>query len=147
MEIDFRGLPLLMSQHLLDCRRRNFAGRVRCNGRPPPSLTAYALHRPDELWAVLLVNKDPVQAWTVTPRFVGPEPSAVTFFEGTCDIYQFSRAQYRWQADGAKGRPALSHPPKHNTWLAGNSTSFHLPPWSLTVIRGRKPLSGEQNWE
>ncbi len=99
------------------------------------SLTAYAVQRPDGLWAVLLVNKDPVRARTVALRFAGPKAGTATSLEGPCDLYQFSGAQYRWRADGAKGRPAFSRHPAHTVWPAG-APSFRLPPWSLTVIRG-----------
>jgi hypothetical protein len=113
------------------------------DGHPP--LTAYAVRRPDRLWAVLLVNKDPARALTVELRFAGSEPGAVTLLEGPCDLYQFSGAQYRWQADGAKGRPALSRSPAHTVRPAGAPPGVRLPPWSLTVIRGHGPQPGEQN--
>jgi hypothetical protein len=109
----------------------------------PPPLTAYAVHRPDRLWAVLLVNKDPVKALTVTLRFVGSGPGAVTLMEGPRDLYQFSDAQYRWHADGEKGRPALSLPARHSAKLSGSPSGVRLPPWSLTVIRGHGPQPGE----
>ncbi len=106
-------------------------------------VTAYAVRRPDELWAVLLVNKDPARARTVKLRFTGHEKAAGALLKGPCDQYQFSRAQYRWHADGSKGRPALSCPPAHISWPAKAPSSFRLPPWSLTVIRGRGPHPGK----
>lgn len=107
------------------------------DGHPP--LTAYALHRPDGLWAILLVNKDPVEGKTVKLRFTGPKKEAVTLLKGPCDLYRFSGAQYRWHADGAKGRPAFSRPPAHIVLPSKAPRSFRLPPWSLTVIRGHGP--------
>lgn len=111
------------------------------DGHPP--LTAYALHRPDRLWAVLLVNKDPERTLTAALRFTGLEPGAVSLLQGPCDIYQFSNAQYRWQADGANGRPALSNPPMRLARTARAPASVQLPPWSLTVIRAPGPKPGE----
>ena len=113
----------------------------------PPPLTAYAVHRPDGLWSMLLVNKDPARARTIALRFAGLEPGAVTLLEGPCDLYQFSRAQYRWHVNRVKGRPAHSSPPTHIAWPVDAPPSVRLPPWSLTVIRGHGPQSSEQNRE
>jgi len=113
----------------------------------PPPLTAYAVHRPDGLWSVLLVNKDPARARTIALRFAGLEPGAVNLLEGPCDLYQFSRAQYRWHVNRVKGRPAYSIPPTHITWPVDAPPSVRLPPWSLTVIRGHGPQPCEQNRE
>lgn len=102
-------------------------------------LTAYAVQRPDGLWAVLLVNKDPRQEWTVTLRFAGPEPSAAADLQGPADLYQFSAAQYRWRANGEHGRPLRSDPPRHTVLPERDLTNVRLPPWSLTVVRGNGP--------
>lgn len=107
-----------------------------------PSLSAYALHRPDGLWAMLLVNKDPVRSKDIKIQFAGHGKGKATPLKGPCDLYRFSAAEYRWQADGEKGRPAFSRPPAHLALPAKTST-FHLPPWSLTVIRGHGPHAGE----
>jgi hypothetical protein len=102
-------------------------------------LTAYAVHRPDGLWAVMLVNKDPVRGWTAALRFSGQESGQAALLEGPGDLYQFSSAQFRWHADGAKGRPVLGRPAAHIALPAGKAPGTWLPPWSLTVIRGHGP--------
>lgn len=101
-------------------------------------VSAYAIHRPDGRWAVLLVNKDPMRERTVKLRFAGPEKGTITLLKAPCDLYQFSKAQYRWRADGPKGRPVFSHPPTHIKRHSKAPASFRLPPLSLTVVRGRR---------
>src|SRR5205807_25308 len=36
---------------------------------PEPALSAYALHRPDGRWAVLVVNREPRRSFTLDVRF------------------------------------------------------------------------------
>jgi hypothetical protein len=55
-------------------------------------------------------------------------------FIGKVELIQFSRQQYAWHADGPNGQPIRSLPPTHFTQDA--SSSFELPPYSLTVLRG-----------
>jgi hypothetical protein len=109
-------------------------------------VNAYALRRPDGLWSVLLVNKDPQRQRTVALHFAGPEVNAFTPLQGPADLYQFSATQYRWRANGAFGRPQRSHPPQHRL-LTGHQAPLHLrlPPWSLTVVRSRAPQAGQPN--
>ncbi|MDS4070384.1 MAG: discoidin domain-containing protein [Candidatus Competibacter sp.] len=107
------------------------------DGASPP--TAYAVQRPDGLWAVLLVNKDPKREWTVRPRFVGPEQGALAGLQGPADLYQFSAAQYHWRANGEHGRPRRSWPPRHTVLRERAPPHVRLPPWSLTVIRSGGP--------
>jgi hypothetical protein len=77
-------------------------------------VNAYALRRPDGLWSVLLVNKDPQRQrdrCAALRRSRGP--NAFTPLQGPADLYQFSATQYRWRANGAFGRPQRSHPQQH----------------------------------
>jgi len=109
-------------------------------------VSAYALRRPDGLWSVLLVNKDPQRQRTVALHFSGPEANAFTPLQGPADLYQFSATQYRWRANGAFGRPQRSHPPQYRL-LPGHQAplQLRLPPWSLTVVRSRAPQAGQPN--
>ncbi|MBP9805730.1 MAG: hypothetical protein KBE22_12610, partial [Candidatus Accumulibacter sp.] len=100
-------------------------------------LSAYALQRPDGLWAVLLVNKDPTREWTVVLRFAGLDPGALASLQGAADLYQFSAAQYQWRANGEHGRPQRSEPPRHSRLREG--APLQVPAWSLTVIRSSGP--------
>ena len=107
----------------------------------PSPLSVYAVRRPDRRWAILAVNKDPERDWTIALRFVGPAPDTVAPWPGPADLYQFSAEQYRWQANGARGRPARSRPPEHTRLSDRAAVSVRLPPWSLTVVRSAGPRS------
>ncbi len=99
-----------------------------------PLVTAYAVHRPDGQWAVLLLNKDPNTSHQVTVRFQSTgKPAHVRFF-GPCDLYQYSAAQYIWHPNGPHGYAAPDLPPSHRVSAERN---ILLPPFSLTVVRGR----------
>src|SRR5881397_1720465 len=58
-------------------------------------------------------------------------------FVGQVEVVQFSRQQYTWHDDGPNGHPVRSLPPAHSTREA--SSIYELPPYSLTVLRGRVP--------
>jgi hypothetical protein len=102
------------------------------------AVSAYAVRRPDKQWALLAINKHPNRAarLSVQFNFSGERPQIT--FGGDVDIIQFSRDQYAWHDDGPNGRPIRSLPPAHFTQEA--SSFYDLPPYSLTVLRGR--LSG-----
>ncbi len=99
-------------------------------------VTAYAVHRPDGNWAVMLINKDPVHAQTVRLRFRNPASGAVTPWRAGVDFYQYSSAQYVWHPNKAHGFPARDLPPLHLHRAAG---PLQLPPYSLSVVRGAGP--------
>jgi hypothetical protein len=58
-------------------------------------------------------------------------------FAGRVEVIQFSRAQYAWHAEGPNGHPVRTLPPAHFTLEA--SATYELPPYSLSVLRGRLP--------
>jgi len=102
------------------------------------AVSAYAVRRPDKQWALLAINKHPNRAarLSVQFNFSGARPQIT--FGGDVDIIQFSRDQYAWHDDGSNGRPIRSLTPAQFTHEA--SSFYDLPPYSLTVLRGR--LSG-----
>ena len=97
------------------------------------SLAAYAVHRPDGQWALLVLNKDPVRERLAGIRFEG---AGAASWRGPHEVFQYSRRQYAWQADGANGHPKFSEPPEQYRTEAGKPLSLSLPPMSLTVVRG-----------
>ena len=107
----------------------------------PSPLSVYAVRRPDRRWAILAINKDPERDWTIALRFAGPGSATIAPVLGPADLYQFSAAQYRWQANGERGRPSRSRPPKHTRLTDRAPVSVRLPPWSLTVVRSAGPRS------
>lgn len=103
-----------------------------------PRVAAYAVHRPDGQWAVMLINKDPSRSATVRLRFSDGDRQAA--FAGPAELYRFGRAQYAWRAAGPAGAPVRSRPPEH--LRVPGEADVALPPWSLTVVRGRIPHGG-----
>jgi len=99
------------------------------------AVSVYAVRRPDKQWALLAINKHPNRAarLSVQFNFSGARPQIT--FGGDVDIIQFSRDQYVWHDDGPNGRPIRSLPPAHFTQEA--SSFYDLPPYSLTVLRGK----------
>ena len=100
-----------------------------------PTITAYAVRRPDKQWALLAINKDPKRAAQLNVQFKIPSARQPVSFMGKVETIQFSRAQYAWRDDGPNGHPIRSLPPAQFTREA--SVSYQLPPYSLTVLRGR----------
>ena len=137
----YHGARLLARQWAGDPDQAHRVYRAHVDGETAvaPPLSAYALQRPDGLWALLLVNKDPQRPWSVTLRFTGPDPEAVEWLQGPADLFRFSTAQYQWRANGEHGRPRRSRPPEHRVLHSHAPLAVQLPPWSLTVIRSRGP--------
>jgi F5/8 type C domain len=96
-------------------------------------LSAFAVKRPDGKWAVLLVNRDAGRARAVRLRFLGDSASGSTL--GLHDEWLFSRAQYRWHADGSEGHPDPDTAPRHRST---RDEMIVLPPYSLAVVRTRR---------
>ncbi len=100
-----------------------------------PGVTAYAVRRPDKQWSLLAINKHPKRAALLNVQFKIPGAQEPVRFLGQVEIVQFSRQQYAWRDDGPDGHPIRSLPPVHFTREA--SSPYELPPYSLTVLRGR----------
>jgi hypothetical protein len=102
-----------------------------------PLISAYATKRPDRLWALLLINRDPDNAREVKIEFKcedpGCEDSKVGYSDGDVDVYQYSRNQYQLGADFL---PLRDLPPEHQRLKLGASTTFNIPAYSLSVVRG-----------
>jgi hypothetical protein len=105
--------------------------------RSPPAVSVYAVHRPDKQWALLAINKHPRHAARLTAQFRVSATQPPMSFAGPVEIIQFTRQQYAWRADGPNGHPIRSLPPAHITPKA--SSFYDLPPYSLTVLRGKLP--------
>lgn len=98
-------------------------------------VTSYAVFRPDGLWSVMLINKDPSNTRQLQIRFRDVYKGSNSQFQGPVDVYQYSRKQYLLSAEKREPHPIRSEPPEHT--LENESPSFFaLPPYSLTVIRG-----------
>ncbi len=107
--------------------------------KPTSSLavTVYAVRRPDKQWALLAINKHPKRAAQLDVQFNIPNAPQPIRFVGQVEVIQFSRQQYAWHDDGPNGHPIRSLPPARFTREA--SSTYELPPYSLTVLRGKLP--------
>jgi len=101
------------------------------NSQGEQIVTAYALHRPDGLWSLLLINKDPSQVHEVKVLF--HEGSDTGPFIGPIQVVQFSPRQYQLNSDREKPFPIKSDPPARFQAIQ----TINLPAYSLTVVRGK----------
>ena len=99
-------------------------------------VTAYALRRPDGLWSLMLINKDPDQAARREGRS-SKKDRARNAFGSPIDVVQFSSQQYQLNSDREQPFPIKSDPPAR--FEATQTTAISLPAYSLTVIRGSVP--------
>jgi hypothetical protein len=101
-----------------------------------PLVNAYAVHRPDGLWSVMLVNKD-MKAHQVRFEFTNTDTGAVQTFTGKLTRVTFGSAQYVWHALGAKSLPRPDDPPAQDEIQAGPPAStYTIPAQSITILRG-----------
>jgi F5/8 type C domain len=98
-------------------------------------VTVYALRRPDGQWSLMAINKDPKRTAQLYVLFILPGTQRQVSFAGDVDVIQFSRNQYIWHDDGPNGYPIRSLPPARLTQK--EPSSYELPPYSLTVLRGK----------
>lgn len=111
------------------------------NGNGDELVTAYALLRPDGLWSLLLINKDPKHAYQVRVRFRNALGRSVSTLAGPVDVFQFSGAQYQLNSDPNNPYPIKAEPPEHHV-VDGAAQSVELPAYSMTVVRGARSASG-----
>jgi len=109
------------------------------NSASLPVVTVYAIRRPDKQWALLAINKHPNRAAQLNVQFDIPGAQQQVSFAGQVEVIQFSKEQYTWHNDGPNGHPTRSLPPARFTREA--SPFYELPPYSLTVLRGKLPDS------
>jgi len=107
------------------------------HGVTRPTVTAYAVRRPDKQWALLAINKNPKRAAQLNVQVKISRTQQPVNFVGNVETIQFSRAQYAWRDDGPNGHPIRSLPPVQFTREA--SPTYELPPYSLTILRGKLP--------
>jgi len=101
-----------------------------------PAFTAYAVHRPDGRWAVMLVDKEPTD--TIAVRIILRERTTTGVRDvplpGPLELFRYSSAQYRWHPNGAKGYAHPDRPPARST-VPARDTVVLLPPTSMSVVR------------
>ncbi len=100
---------------------------------PPPGSVYCA--RSDNDWSILVVNKDPIHNVQLDLSFRSHAKSSPSHFAGKVQVVQFSSHQYQWHDNGAEGYPERSLAPIEFTQEA--SPIYTMPPYSITVLRGR----------
>ena len=118
-------------------------------------VTAYAVHRPDGEWSIMLINKDQQNSQTVHLAFENKESNANTFFSGPVEEAVFGSQQYHWYpgrgdfnahlplaADIARQQYTQGHaepdgPVSRRTLHSDKDIGYELPPASIVVLRGR----------
>jgi hypothetical protein len=98
-------------------------------------VTAYAVKRPDQQWALLIVNKDQENPQKVALKFHSDDTTRDASFIGAVEMLTFGGAQYHW--DPLK-KIAESHGPlKSSTTFSGANKMIELPAASVVVLRGK----------
>jgi len=100
-------------------------------------VTAYALLRPDQQWAVMLVNKDRDNPHEIRIEFQDSKAGRTKSFSGTVTMITFGSEQYQWHANGKEGYPQPDGPAARSSLKASSATRFTLPKASVTVLRGK----------
>ncbi|MEP6698715.1 MAG: discoidin domain-containing protein [Verrucomicrobiota bacterium] len=114
-----------------------FRVMVERDGSAAPAVTAYAVHRPDGKWALLVLNKDPTRSVQLNVQFKRFESQLSTSFVGEVRVSQFSRDQYHWRDNGQNSRATRSLPAAESSQPAAQF--YCLPPYSLNVLCGTIP--------
>jgi hypothetical protein len=104
--------------------------------REAHGLQAYAVARPDNQLSLMLVNDSPSVPVSLHLNFEGSE-GKLQSLSGTVEQITYSKEQYEWRNAGRNGHPLHSKPPEKRTLSA--SSSYQIPPYSLTILRGTLP--------
>jgi F5/8 type C domain-containing protein len=100
-------------------------------------VTAYALHRPDGLWSLMVINKDHDHAHDAHIVFREGEKNRDRLFAGPVTRITFGKEQYQWHPDRKKGHADPDGPAARSTIDGSEGTRYTLPPASVTVLRGQ----------
>jgi hypothetical protein len=99
-------------------------------------VTAYALHRPDGRWSLMLINKDHDHPHEVRVVFHDEGSAQDKFFTGRVTMITFGKKQYEWHPARRNGYADPDGPADTSTLDAHEDTKYNLPAASLTVLRG-----------
>jgi hypothetical protein len=100
-------------------------------------VTAYALHRPDGKWSLMLINKDHDRPHQVRIVFHSTSNKTDTYFAGPVSMVTFGKEQYQWHAARKKGHADPDGPSVTSKLLGSESSLYNLPAASVTVLRGQ----------
>jgi len=101
-------------------------------------VTAYALLRPDNQWALLLVNRDHDQTHSVSVAFHDNATKGTDrHFQGPVAQINFGSAQYQWRSHEENSYADPDGPPARVQINATPQTVFEIPKASVVVLRGK----------
>jgi hypothetical protein len=100
-------------------------------------VTAYAVHRPDGNWSLMLVNRDENNPHTIRVSFENAKEKRNSAFSGNISWISFGSDQYVWINDGPNSHPDPNLPPAAKSIDANAQTIFTLSKASITVLRGK----------
>lgn len=98
-------------------------------------VTSHAVLRPDGQWAVMLINKDPKNAYSVALAFKGAS-GGISHFKSPVASEVLDPANYVWHANGPNGTANPDGPLTASSLSGGPSATYALPASSITVLRG-----------
>jgi F5/8 type C domain len=104
-------------------------------------VTAYPVLRPDNQWAVLVINRDYDNAHPVRIVFHDSDENADDSFAGPVTTITFGKAQYQWHPNRKQGYADPDGPPVTANVSGGPGAVYTLPPASLTILRGKTSAS------
>ncbi len=99
-------------------------------------ITAYAVHRPDGQWSLLLVNRDHENPHQARIVFHDADSNQDRALLGPVTAITFGKAQYQWHPNRKLGYADPDGPPVTSTITGNENTLYNLPAASLTVLRG-----------
>src|SRR5437660_1560624 len=105
-------------------------------------VTAYAVHRPDGQWALMIVNKDQENSHAVQISFGDGATGSEKAFSGTVDVITFGSEQYQWHPTVTGGSADPDGPAARSRMTAAANTTFTLPKASITVLQGKIAAAG-----
>lgn len=99
-------------------------------------VTVYAVHRPDNQWSLMLINKDYDNPHSVRINFHNEDTKADYGFAGPVEMITFGGEQYTWHSALRDGYADPDGPAAKFTLPSGTKL-YTLPRASMTVLRGK----------
>jgi hypothetical protein len=100
-------------------------------------ITAYAVKRPDGIWSLMLINRDPTNAHEVKIVMENAGGGRAMDFEGPVELVTFGAEQYVWHPAGAKSHADPDGPAKVSKFEWKEGQTIGLPKASMVVASGK----------
>jgi hypothetical protein len=100
-------------------------------------ITAYGVKRPDGVWSLLIINKDPNNPHDVKIAFEDTGKETQARFVGPVKMVTFGAAEYVWHPAGPKSHADPDGPAKRTTVEWKDRQRVLLPKASVTVLTGK----------